>query len=106
MGAIKSDRNGILRNEKGYFLEGHAPKSPGRPKGSKSIKDAVRQYLVDHPKDFQEYVKHFIIKNRELSWQMLEGKPAQATDLTSGGEKLTFGVINFDDYDTVSTPTE
>lgn len=83
--AIQSEGKPILRGAKGYFLEGTVA-GPGRPKGSKSIKDAVRKYLEDNPEDFEEFIEHFIKGNRELAWQMLEGRPAQ--DLTSGGEKI------------------
>jgi len=60
---------------------------PGRPKG-KSIKDLVREHLNDNPEDLKEFVKHFIKNNRELAWQMLEGRPQQTTDITSGGEPI------------------
>src|SRR3990167_82382 len=84
--ANKSVKKAIRRGKKGHFLKGEAPKSPGRPLGSISIKDRVRQYLENSPKDMEAYVKHFVEKNRELSWQMLEGRPTQ--DLTTKGEKL------------------
>lgn len=76
MVAKKSVEKPILRGERGYFLEGTAA-GPGRPIGSKSIKDAVRQYLVQNPEDFEEFITHFAKKNRELAWQMLEGRPSQ-----------------------------
>ena len=56
----------------------------GRPKGSISIKDKVRQYLEDHPEDVEQIVEHFVKTNRELMWQMLEGRPSQ--DVTSDGK--------------------
>mgnify|MGYP001576469344 CR=1 FL=1 len=76
----------IKRDEKGRLLEGHGLISPGRPKGSVSIKDLVRKHLEDNPEDLQEFVQHFIKKNRELAWQMLEGKPQQ--DIVSDGKQL------------------
>lgn len=66
----------IKTDEKGRFMEGTAP-GPGRPKGSISIKDKVRQYLDSHPEEVEEIVEHFVKKNRELMWQMLEGRPPQ-----------------------------
>ena len=60
----------------------------GRPKGSLSIKDLVRKHLESNPDDLIEFVSHFIKKNRELAWTMLEGKPAQSTDITSKGKEL------------------
>lgn len=57
----------------------------GRPKG-KTIKELVREWLEEHPDDMKSFVEHFVTKNKELAWQMLEGRPQQ--DVTSGGEKL------------------
>ena len=86
-----SEENALLRDEKGRLLPG-TPPGPGRPKGSISIKDKVRQYLEDHPEDVEEIVKHFVKSNRELMWQMLEGRPYQ--DILSGGEKLPTPILN------------
>lgn len=69
----------IKTDEKGRFVEGTAP-GPGRPKGSISIKDRVRQYLEANPEDVEEIVRHFVKKNRELMWQMLEGRPSQGIE--------------------------
>lgn len=85
--AKQTDEKAIKRGAKGYFLEGTAA-GPGRPKGSKSIKDAIRRYLEDNPEDFEDFVTHFVAKNRELAWQMLEGRPSQQTDITSGGKPI------------------
>ena len=73
------------------FKKGVSGNPNGRPKGSISIKDRVRQYLENNPEDMEAYVKHFVEKNRELSWQMLEGRPQQ--DVTSGGEKLPTPIL-------------
>ena len=77
---------GEIRNPDGTFKPGISGNPAGRPKGSLSIRDLVRQHLEDNPEDLAEFVKHFIKKNRELAWQMMEGKPQQ--DITSAGEKL------------------
>ena len=63
----------------------------GRPKGSISIKDKVRQYLELHPNEVDEIVKHFVNNNRELMWQMLEGRPQQ--DVTSDGKALPTPIL-------------
>lgn len=80
-----SSELGLKRDAKGRLVKG-TPPGPGRPPGSFSIKERVRQYLDDHPESMEEFIKHFVDENRGLAWQMLEGRPPQ--DLTSGGEKI------------------
>jgi hypothetical protein len=50
-----------------------------------TIKERVRNWLEEHPDDMESFVKHFIEKNRELAWTMLEGRPPQ--DLNLGGQE-------------------
>src|SRR3990167_7779793 len=66
---------------KHLFKKGQSGNPKGRPKGSISIKDKVRQYLENNPKDVEKIVKHFVKENRELMWQMLEGKPKQQMEV-------------------------
>lgn len=79
------DTNLIKTDAKGRFMKG-TKGGPGRTPGSISIKDLVRKHLEDNPEDLEEFVLHFIKTNRELAWQMIEGRPSQ--DVTSGGEKI------------------
>ena len=74
------------------WKEGESGNPNGRPKGSISIKDLVRKHLETHPDDLIDFVKHFIETNRELAWQMMEGRPYQ--DILSGGEKLPVPILN------------
>ena len=58
------------------FMPGVSGNPEGRPK-QKTIKEMVREWLDEHPDDMISFVKHFSKKNRELAWQMLEGRPTQ-----------------------------
>lgn len=62
------------------WLPGQSGNPAGRPKGSVSIRDKIRQYLEDHPGEVDRIVKHFVKENMEFMWQMLEGKPHQTVD--------------------------
>ena len=83
----KPDKQENNRNPDGTFKEGVSGNPEGRPKG-KTIKERVREWLEEHPEDMEGFVEHFVKDNKELAWQMLEGRPSQSTDLTSKGEKI------------------
>ena len=77
---IKLEEN--WRNPDGTLKVGHPNLGAGRKKG-KTIKERVREWLEEHPGDMEAFVKHFIEDNKELAWQMLEGRPHQKI----GGDK-------------------
>jgi hypothetical protein len=78
--------NPDTQNPDGTFKPGH-PGGPGRAKGAgMSIKERINQRLHENPQELEMIVDYFIKHNKELLWQMLEGRPQQ--DVTSGGDKL------------------
>ncbi len=84
----------VERDASGKILPGQESLNPkGRPKGSISIKDQVRKFLENNPNEVEEIVKHFVKNNRELMWQMLEGRPQQ--DVTSDGEAIQPVLVKF-----------
>lgn len=71
---IKLEEN--WRNPDGTLKEGHPNLGAGRKKG-KTIKERVREWLEEHPDDMKSFVEHFVKNNKELAWQMLEGRPKE-----------------------------
>ena len=63
------------------FMPGVSGNPKGRPKGSLSIKAEIKKRLENNPEELKEIVEHFIKKNRELMWQMIEGRPQQQVGL-------------------------
>jgi hypothetical protein len=63
------------------FPKGVSGNPNGRPKGSFSIKDKIRQHLEEHPEEVTEIIKYFVTENRELMWQMLEGSPRSSSNI-------------------------
>lgn len=98
----------VIRDKKGKFVKGTASPNPeGRPYNTKSIKTLVKEHLQMHPEDREEFIQHFIKKNRELAWQMLEGRPQQ--DITSDNKPLPtpiYGGLSGHDSDKEDIPTE
>lgn len=61
-----------------HFQPGESGNPAGRPKGSSSIRDSIRQYLEDNPEEMTKMIKKFIERNPEFMWQMMEGAPPKA----------------------------
>ena len=95
----------VVRNDKGQFLPGSSGNPNGRPPGVFSIKDEVRKRLSENPEERKAFVDHFIEKNRELAWQMLEGKPPQTLEANVQGEiKIDISEKIAKKYNLDSTP--
>jgi|ERR1035437_776626 hypothetical protein len=80
------DITGDNRNSDGTFKQGFSGNPNGRPKGVLSLRDEIRKHLEDNPQDVKEVVQYFVKNNRELMWQMLEGRPKQVSDVTLSEE--------------------
>ena len=95
----KTSDKKILRDENGRILPGQESLNPaGRPVGSVSPITRLRQIWEEDPEDFENFVREYKkdAQNRKHIVEMLDGKPVQKTDITSGGDKLTVNVITFD----------
>ena len=73
------------------FKKGQSGNPNGRPKGSVSIKDRIRQRLQENPDEFENLVEFYLKdkKMRDLLWKMLEGLPKQQTE-HSGNIQVIF----------------
>lgn len=96
-----------LNNTKPWLFQPGVSGNPGgRPKGSKSLKTFVQEMLRDM--DDEEKVLFLKGLPKAEIWKMAEGNPKQDTDVTSGGEKIKFEIINYgeNNTDSVRIPAE
>ena len=79
---------------KGYqFVKGKSGNPGGRPKGAKSLKTFVKEYLEDLPDD--EKVEFLKTLPSETVWKMAEGNPKQ--DLGVEADMNVTHVIRLDE---------
>lgn len=67
------------------FKEGNNANPNGRPKG-KTLKEFAREYLQSLPDERK--IEYLATLPEDIVWKMAEGNPANATDLTSKGERI------------------
>lgn len=76
------------------WKKGQSGNIMGRPKG-KTMKEYAKQYLermTDEERD--EWLEGL---GKDIIWEMSEGKAQAHTDVTSGGEKISFQVVKYED---------
>jgi hypothetical protein len=64
----------------------------GRPKGTFSLKTLIIKRLQENPEQTEKIINDLLLKDQGLVLQMIDGRPNQATDITTDGEKIQ-GVI-------------
>jgi len=81
-------------NDKPWLFKKGNTFGKGRPIG-KGMKDYSREFLAsmtdEERQDFMEGIPKIEI------WKMAEGNPENKSDITSGGEKITVNLVNYDD---------
>jgi hypothetical protein len=83
---MESDNSDNKQNKPWLFQPGVSGNPAGRPKGSISLKEFARKMLQELPDDEKlEFLKGM---PKDVIWKMADGNPANATDLTSKGEKI------------------
>lgn len=60
----------------------------GRPVGTYSLKTKIINFLKENPEAEKKLMAELLAKEQGLLLQMIDGRPHQATDVTSGGEKI------------------
>ena len=83
----ESEENPIERDNKGRFVKRHSIKSPGRPHGVTLKEHQAERFRDMTPEQKDAYLKD-VPKGEK--WRMSEGNPSNNTDITSGGDKITF----------------
>jgi len=90
----------IQRDEKGLFKKGFSANPSGRPKGSFSLVEMIRNKLQEVPEDDQRSYAEMLINqivesalkgnkdDKRLIMNYIEGMPQQKTDITSNGKTI------------------
>ena len=80
---------------KGYrFVKGQSGNPGGRPKGAKSLKTFVREYLETLPEE--EKIKYLKTVDPELVWKMAEGNPHSTEDMNMTGD-IVVNIVKYGD---------
>lgn len=72
----------------------------GRPKGSISPRDKIRQVFEENEELFEDWLIEYISdpRNRKHVVELLDGKPHQSVDLTTAGKELPQPILNVFPY--------
>jgi hypothetical protein len=81
----------VVRTDKPWlFKKGQSGNPAGKPKGAISPIRRVKQIFLKDPNAFKDFIEGYIQdpNNRKHIVEMIDGKPKQGIDITSGGVPL------------------
>src|ERR1700733_2819249 len=82
----KPQEQDISRSARGWWTKGHSGNPGGRKKGTKIMKQWVKEKLEALPEDKRD--EFLTGMYRDFIWKMGEGAPSTQTDITTKGEKI------------------
>src|ERR1700740_1599123 len=85
-----------------WYKKGQSGNPGGRPKGSISMKQYVKNKLASMTEEEREEYLEGV--DKRIIWEMAEGKAQN--DITSGGEPITLKIVQYGNNNTPQLPTE
>ena len=78
------------------FPKGVSGNPKGRPVGTISPIKRIKEIFRENPNKFDKWIVDYMEdkSNRKHVVEMIDGKPAQAVDITSKGEQLPTPILN------------
>ena len=94
--------------EKYQWKKGQSGNPKGRPKGSISPTDKIRQLFKQEPEALEDFLRMYLTdpKNSKHIVEMLDGRPKQQLDHPSKGDKIVFIPNEIADKNGINTGTE
>lgn len=102
---METDKQTENTSKPWLWKKGQSGNLAGRPIG-KTMKEYAKEYLSKlNDEERDEWLEGL---SKETIWKLAEGNPKQDTDVTSGGEKIKFEIINYgeNNTDSVRIPAE
>ena len=76
------------------FKPGQSGNPKGKPEGAISIIARLKKRFRENPEELEEFLDRYLknTQNEKHIAEMIDGKPQQKTDVTSGGQPIQFSI--------------